>query len=83
MYMKQHIINKVKAIRGVLSCLVLFTFGFLTSCINDEGSYDYTELAEITIEGIPEITEVLGHVENISWIIKVEARSWSHVKPRQ
>jgi len=57
--MKQHIINKVKSIGGILSGLALLTFGFLTSCINDEGSYDYTELAEITIEGIPEdITKV-------------------------
>ena len=63
--MKQHIINKVKVAGGALASLLLFASCFLASCVNDDGSYDYTELAEITIEGIPELTEVLGHVENI------------------
>ena len=48
-----------------MASLLLFASCFLASCVNDDGSYDYTELAEITIEGIPELTEVLGHVENI------------------
>lgn len=62
--MKQHIINKIKIMGGMLSCLLLATC-FMTSCVNDEGSYDYTELAEITIEGIPELTEVLQYVDNL------------------
>ena len=35
------------------------------SCIEDNGTYDYVETPEITITGIPEVTEVLAHVDNI------------------
>ena len=38
---------------------------FLASCFKDKGNYDYTELAEITIENIPEVVEVLGSSDHI------------------
>lgn len=36
-----------------------------TSCVDDNGNYDYSELADIQVEGIPELTEVLAHIDNI------------------
>ena len=38
--------------------LFLFVFSFC-SCFDDKGNYDYHEVAEITIENIPEVVEVL------------------------
>jgi len=46
--------------------LYLFMLLGLCSCIEDNGNYDYIELAEITIEGVPETIEVLGYVDNIT-----------------
>lgn len=37
----------------------------LSACVNDDGNYNYTEPAEITIENIPELTEVLAYVDHI------------------
>ena len=47
----------------VISVLSLL---FLTSCFKDKGNYDYTELAEITIENIPEVIEVLASSDHIT-----------------
>ncbi len=38
----------------------------LTACLEDKGNYEYTDLAEIKVEGIPAKVEVLGYVENIT-----------------
>lgn len=57
--MKSSIINK--ALVGLLalsSCM-------FTACVEDEGNYNYSELDEITIEGIPQPIEVLSKVDNI------------------
>ena len=37
----------------------------LTSCIEDKGNYEYNELPEITISGLPAYVQVLGNVEYI------------------
>lgn len=44
--------------------LSLFLFSFC-ACFDDKGNYDYREVAEITIENIPEVIEVLGSSEHI------------------
>ena len=49
-----------------VSILYWFMLLGLCSCIDDNGNYDYVELAEITIEGVPETIEVLGYVDNIT-----------------
>lgn len=45
--------------------ILVLSVSFLTSCFKDKGNYDYTELAEITIENIPETVEVLGNSGHI------------------
>jgi len=35
------------------------------ACVNDDGNYDYKELAEITIENVPAKMELLGYVDRI------------------
>jgi len=37
----------------------------MTSCIDDKGNYDYEELATITIDGLPDLVQVLDGVEYI------------------
>ena len=37
----------------------------LISCAEDLGNYDYREVAEITIENVPEVIEVLGNSDHI------------------
>ena len=44
--------------------ILLFVF-FLCSCFDDKGNYDYREVAEITIENIPDVIEVLGNSDHI------------------
>ncbi len=44
--------------------LLLFVFS-LGACFDDKGNYDYREVAEITIENIPEVIEVLGSADHI------------------
>lgn len=43
----------------------------MTSCIEDKGNYDYADLATITIEGIPELVQVLDGVEYIDVTPKI------------
>ena len=38
---------------------------FLMSCYDDKGNYDYSEMAEIKIENLPETLEILGGIEHI------------------
>ena len=44
--------------------LFLFVFSFC-GCFDDKGNYNYHEVAEITIENIPEVVEVLGNSDHI------------------
>ena len=37
----------------------------LCACFDDKGNYDYHEVAEITIENVPEVIEVLGNSDHI------------------
>ena len=39
---------------------VLLFIPLISSCFDDKGNYDYHEVAEITIEGLPELLEVVG-----------------------
>ncbi|MDD5896234.1 MAG: PKD-like family lipoprotein [Prevotellaceae bacterium] len=48
-----------------LAALLAVTLMSLSSCVDDKGNYDYRQLAEIEIEGIPQVTEVLAHIDNI------------------
>ena len=41
----------MKTIKIFLGCLLAFVLCY--SCIDDEGNYDYTELTQVTISGIP------------------------------
>ena len=46
-----------------IKCIILFLFGVsLCACFDDKGNYDYRDMADITIENVPEVIEVLGHV---------------------
>lgn len=46
--------------------IILFLFVFsLCACFDDKGNYSYHEVAEITIENIPEVVEVLGNSDHI------------------
>ena len=56
-------INKKWLLAGAIACLAA---PLLTACVEDDGSYDYRELPEITIEGIPEVTEVLAYADDIT-----------------
>ena len=44
--------------------LFLFVFSFC-GCFDDKGNYNYHEVAEITIENIPEVVDVLGNSDHI------------------
>ena len=37
----------------------------LCACFDDKGNYDYRDMADITIENIPEVIEVLGNSDHI------------------
>lgn len=44
---------------------VILLIPFISSCFDDKGNYDYHEIAEITIGGLPEVLEVVGSAEHI------------------
>ena len=46
----------------IIFCLF---FSLLAGCVNDKGNYNYQEMAEITIENIPELIEVLGSSDQL------------------
>lgn len=50
---------------SVIICQLSFGT-MLTSCVEDDGSYDYVDLPEITIEDVPEVTEVLAYADDIT-----------------
>ena len=78
--MKYDSFHKV-TIAGTLSCLLLLATSFLSSCIKDDGSYDYTELAEISIENIPAVTEVLAYVDHIKISPRFISSTEGEIKP--
>lgn len=45
---------------------LLFALPLFSACFKDKGNYDYTELPEITITGVPTEIEVLANLENIT-----------------
>ncbi len=59
--MKKNIFNKLFSAAVVLFTLPLF----FTSCINDDGTYDYNDLPEITFENIPQLTEGIAYVDHL------------------
>ena len=65
-----------KTIIALLAVLPLFT-----ACIKDDGSYDYNELAEISIEGIPELTEVLAYLDHVKISPKFYSSTEGEIKP--
>ena len=49
-----------------INVIILFLFAFsLCACFEDKGNYDYRDMADITIENIPEVIEVLGNSDRI------------------
>ena len=58
----------------------LFTMSLFVACVDDKGSYDYMELADIKIEGIPSVMEVLGYVENITVSPKITSSIEGEIK---
>ena len=58
--------NDLKCKVMKIKVIILFLFVFsLCACFDDKGNYDYREMAEITIENIPELIEVLGSSDHI------------------
>ena len=45
---------------------VLLFIPLISSCFDDKGNYDYHEVAEITIEGLPELLESLQRITRTS-----------------
>lgn len=75
--MKKNILYKVfSAVAFIFALPMLFT-----SCINDDGSYDYTELPEITFENIPELTEVIAYTDNIKISPRFISSKEGEIKP--
>lgn len=64
--MTHYIYQKSKAVvTGISMGLMLTVSCFLASCINDDGTYDYKDLAEVSFENIPELTEVIAYADHI------------------
>ena len=59
--MKSNLLYQLFTIGAFLTSLPLL----FTACINDDGTYDYNELPEISFENIPELTEVIAYVDHI------------------
>ena len=65
-----------KTIFALLAVLSLFT-----ACIDDNGTYDYNELADISIEGIPELTEVLAYLDHVKLSPRFISSTEGEIKP--
>lgn len=50
--------------KNIIGCCLCSLF-LLAACIDDNGNYVYRELAEIKVENVPEVIEVLGYVDHI------------------
>ena len=61
--------------------MILFLFGVsLCGCFDDKGNYDYRDMADITIENIPEVIEGLGNSDHIIVTPKVVSSLDGEVK---
>lgn len=58
----------------------LFIISLFVACVDDKGSYDYMELGDIRVEGIPSVMEVLGYVENITVSPKITSSVEGEIK---
>ena len=64
--MRNNIYQKTKAVVSGIGCaMLLLAACLLTGCVNDDGTYDYHELGEISFENIPALTEVIAHADYI------------------
>ena len=75
--MKQKIIYKVLAVGMFFFALPLL----FTSCINDDGTYDYHELPEISFENIPALTEVIAYADRIQISPRFVSSTEGEIKP--
>lgn len=57
--------------KKIIYAIVVFILPFCMACFEDKGNYDYVEVDEITVEGIPSTLEVLGYVEHIQVTPKI------------
>lgn len=57
----------------IRNTILLFCLLFLMSCYDDKGNYDYSEMAEISIENLPETFEFFPGIEPI--VIKPKVTS--------
>ncbi len=64
--------------KNILKWLCLIPL--FTACIDDNGNYDYTEMADITVENLPEQIEVLGYVEHIQFSPKIVSSLEGEIK---
>ena len=61
---------------ALMAVLPLFT-----ACIEDDGNYNYTETAEISIENIPQLTEVLAYVDHVKLSPRFISSIEGEIKP--
>lgn len=59
---------------------LLLVVTFFTSCMKDKGNYDYKELSDIKVEGIPERIEVLSKIERIVVTPKIISSKEGEIK---
>jgi len=79
--MRQYIYQKSKAVMvGVSTFLLMSAAWLLTGCVNDDGSYDYNDLAEITIENMPELTEVIAYTDHIKYSPRIVSSTEGEIK---
>lgn len=57
--------KKTTIIKNTFVGMFALCNALMVSCVKDEGNYDYATLAEITVEGIPPMTEVLAYIDHI------------------
>ena len=80
--MKLHICKEAIAKRTCVFFLAVMSAAFLaTSCIDDDGNYDYKELPEITMENIPALTEVIQFIDHIKISPKFFSSTEGEIKP--
>ena len=80
--MRNYIYQKTKAVvSGIGSAMLLLAACLLTGCVNDDGSYDYHELGEISFENIPALTEVIAHADYIKISPRFVSSTEGEIKP--
>lgn len=65
--------KKMTLTKNIFVGMIALCAGMMTSCVEDEGNYDYATLDVITIEGIQEPISVLSKAENIKINPKIYA----------